>query len=445
MKKLTPEEIYQYYLSDSFNPTLPGDTKFRHFRFKLANKSWKKVPQKIQTKENLIKWIAKLGGCDLYYSLSKWLNPHKVSRKGGSGTYVIADNLLLGSDLIFDIDAEEPITQKTLELARKSTWNIYSALKEHPDKYELEYCAFTGYKGFRLAYKDKTMILPEDARKRIPFADKNRKIFIDGILKELEENRSSKQYYKIKAGFDEKITRNIMCVVRILGSVHSTTGFISTKIPVSTLRKSIPKILNDIPYIGKERPVIPKREMKQGDDDKSSPRPRLSTLAEDVSGLASLPHPITHKYFFTNRVLGVKKGFVPIFIYQKNQTYYKKEIARLQKKYKLGNLYVFKTEENTVVLSLKTMQRRQLQKILNRSSSKTKYDFLKYKRVLAPLLMDFTEKMNSGFIGNMSRGHYHYAEPLTFHPSKFFCGWAKIEMVRANVEANTKKKEIKNG
>lgn len=446
MKKVKPEDIYQYYFSEDFKPELPDNIGFRHFRFKLADKGWRKVPEKIYTKDDLIKWIAKLGGCDLYYGFTTWMNPHKISTKGGSGTYVIADNLVMGSDLVFDIDAEEPITLKTLDVARKSAWNIYLTLKDQEDRYELEYCAFTGYKGFRLAYKDKTLQLPANARERIPYVDQNRKIFIEDLLKKLQENSSRQQFYKIETVFDQKITENIMCVVRVIGSVHSTTGFISSKIPVSMLRRSTQEILNHIPYIGKERPVIPKREMKQDDDDESSPRPRLSTLADDVTGLASLPHPLTHKYFFTNRVLGVQKGFVPIFIYQDNQTYYKREVERLQKEHKLGPLYVFSVDDKHVVISLKAMQRRQLQKVLNKSSSKTKYDFLKYKRVLAPFLMKFEEKIPSGYTGHLSQGHFHYVEPLQEDHASRFCGWAKIEMVRANVEnQNMKKKVQKNG
>ena len=98
------DDIYQYYLSPEFyeHLQLPDFHQQRHYRFRLANKSWKKAPLEIRNIEELQRWIIKLGGVDVYYSISRWLNPNKISMKGASGTYFIADNLLFGNDLIFD-------------------------------------------------------------------------------------------------------------------------------------------------------------------------------------------------------------------------------------------------------------------------------------------------------------------------------------------------------
>jgi hypothetical protein len=41
------EEFLKYYLSPEFNPELPSEVNFRHFRFKLEDGSWRKVPEKI--------------------------------------------------------------------------------------------------------------------------------------------------------------------------------------------------------------------------------------------------------------------------------------------------------------------------------------------------------------------------------------------------------------
>lgn len=426
-------EIHQYYVSQEFNPTLPDDARMRHYRFKLADKSWRKAKRIIKNKEELIISIVKLGGCDIYYSQAKWARPHIISTKESSGTYIVADNLLLGSDFIIDIDAKEPITLEGLDLARKSANNLYEAMKKHSDKYEFLYFANTGYKGFRLAYKDKTQ-LPKSSRKRIDFVEKNRKLFIDNLFKEIHDNINDKKYYKINTFFDREMTENILCVFRVLGTVHSTTGFISVKLPTSYLKRNIKTILNHIPCIRKKRPGIPEREMTNKGDIVSSPRPRLEDIEKNVSGLASFsPTPKKCRYFFSNRVLGIKRGYIPIFMYQENQTYYKKEIKRLQKKYNLGNIYLFQYKNQKIAISLKTMQRRQLQKVLNDSSSRTKHTFKKYKKIFVPFLLVFLEKMKEMPTGYLSRGHSHYVDPKKITGSNY-CGWEQIELIKANFE-----------
>ena len=431
--KPQPEELYNYYVSEKFRPILPSDAKFRHFRFKMADGSWKKVYDRIRTPEDIIKWTVKLGGCDLYYSTSQWLQPHKISRKGGSGTYHVADNTLLRTDLVFDIDAPEPITMESLDLARKSANNIYECMKDYKELFELEYFAFTGFKGWRLSYKEINPNFPEDPRKRFEYIEQKRKVFIDELLGKLKDSPHRLQNYKVQPFFDVPVTMNVMCVVRLLGSVHSTTGYISTKLPINLIKKTTKEILTHVPYIGKMRPVIPIREMiKQ--DKKLLPRPRLLTLAEDVSGLASLPSKSKSKYFITNRVLGIKKGFIPIFLYQGNKKNYQSQLLKLQKEYHLGTIYLYQHENNKVAISLKIMQKRQLQKVLNRSSSKVKYDFMKYQRILAPLVMQQTGKLEANTNGTLSAGHLHFVEPLKseeiIHTATYI-GWERIEFVMA--------------
>jgi hypothetical protein len=433
VRPIEPKEIYEYYASQEFNPVLPLAIGFRHFRFKQANGCWRKAPYKITDKDDLIKWIVMLGGCDIYYGVSHWLNPHKVSSKAGrlQGSYHIADNLILNSDLVFDIDAKEPITADSLEIARKSASNIYETMRCYSWRFEFEYAAYTGYKGFRLSYIDKSLELPHDPRKRIQYIEDDRKVFIDCLLENIKENRSKPQFYKVKTTFDKKVTENVLAVVRVIGTVHSTTGYISTVLPPSMLRKPIRAILDHIPYIGKVRPVIPEREMKRADEI-TSPRSRLLQSAKDVPGLASLP-PNQYKYYFTNKVLGIKRGFIPVFVYQKIQGYYKKEVVSLQQKYNLGPLYLLCEGDQYIVLSLKTMQRRQLQKLLNKSTSKTKYGFIKNRRIFVPYFAEFLEKIPSKFTGNLSLGHQLLLDPDFEIKPGINCGWDKIEMIQANM------------
>jgi len=438
MKKIDPKLIWNYYLSDEFNPILPEKSGFRHYRFKLPNGSWRKVPETINNKESLLKYIIKFGGVDLYYSTSQWLIPWKISTKGTSGTYHVANNIIINNDLVFDFDADEPVTLEGLNHARKCVNNVYEGMKKHHHRFEFDYFAITGHKGFRLAYKDTKLNLPGDPRKRLDYVTENRKIFIEQLLKSIQENKSHSEMYKIETSFDQKITENIMCVVRLLGSVHSTTGIISSKLPLSFMRKPAEYIMNHVPYIGKVKPVIPRKgEMKK--EAKVLPRLRLIQKEKDVSGFASLPTFLNNiRYYFTNRVLGIKRGFIPVFTYHTSVSYYKQELIKLQDKYKLGNIYVYKVDDTMICISLKTMQRRQLQKVLNSSSCRTKHSFKKYNRLWVPFAMDLFDILPYKYSGHLSRGHAGYVDPTKNLKEDKYCGWDKIELIRARYEGHAR-------
>jgi hypothetical protein len=423
---IDPEHVYQYYLSDKFRAILPPKTSWRHFRFRLADKGWRKVPRKIQDIDELRRWIIKLGGLDLYYSTSCWLNPHKAAMMGKSGSYHIADNLLLHSDLVFDVDAKDPVGMKTVDDARKSAYNIYCYMKQHTE-YELQYVAFTGHKGFRLVYSFKGQELPATPGQRLDYIVNKRKTFIQQMLLDVGEKPSLLHFRRTGVFFDKDITTNPMCVIRLLGSVHSTTGYISCEINPTDLLLPLTKILDKVPFITPEGPGIPEREMTKDSKKakKPSSRTRLEQSDENATGPAS--HPF--HYFISNKVLGIKKGFVPFFIYQDNQTYYEKELIRLQKKHRLGAVYLYKIPHHTMAISIKCMQRRQLQKVLNDSSSKTKYTFLKYRRIYAPFSLNLVKILKAPyFTSHLSRAHASFVGAR--HKDADLCGWPNVELVQ---------------
>ena len=426
--KQRAEQILKFYRSKDFRPRMPDGANWRHFRMRTIDNQWRKVPCKISREEQLREWVVKYKGLDIYYGTSRWLNPHKVSAKGLGGTYAIADNIIFGNDLVFDIDAEEPVTMKSLDAARKTTYNIYRIL-EKDKQFEFQYCAWTGGRGFRLAYKDRIPV-PENPRQRLDYIEKNRKLFIDGLQQRLQEKKGPIKLLKAPNKFDINVTQNPLCVVRVLGTIHSTTGYQSRQFPETWLKqKDIVDILDEIPFIG-ERPVIPHREMTRDRGEKSLHGSRTLSLGEDASGLSSSPSKTEICYFVTNRVLGVKRGFIPIFVYQTSQKYYLDEVQKLQQEFNLGPLYVSEIENKIIVISLKCMQKRQCQKVLNKSSSRAKYDFKKYHRILAPFSLGFDRKVDSKFTGHLSKGHLKYVEPANKRKAGL-CGWDKVELVRA--------------
>ena len=342
MEKDKFEDFFNYYLSDEFinNLELPERIGFTHFRGRTSKGGWRKIPVKISSKEELQKWIIKLGLVDLYYSTSEWLNPHKVSAKVGSGNYLCADNLILKNNLVFDIDCEKPVTIKGLDNARIACKEIHesiSRMKKKGKDIENKYFAFSGSRGFRLVYDDKSYVMPSNYRDRLEKTEQNRKLFILELLKDIKGKTSEKRFKMIRGVIDQNITTNPLCIIRIIGSAHSKTRFISTKLPLGLLYKKVDTFINNIPYIGKIKPgILRNKEMTLEEENNLviPPSPRSDILVDDVAGLASLPR----NYFLTNRVLGVRKCFIPVLVYGKG---YKKEVKILQKKYRLGKLFVF--------------------------------------------------------------------------------------------------------
>jgi hypothetical protein len=389
----------KYYSGEFLNNLkLPVYHQFRHYRGKTAKGVWKKVPFRIGNAIKLQNWILKLGIIDLYYGTSCWLNPHRVASKGRGGSYKVADNLLLRNDLTFDIDAPEPITIQGLEKARKLALKIHSVVSKDKEK-AFSYAAFSGFKGFRVVYEDRTDMIPNKTSSRIDYIEEKRKIFIHALKSKLSKEEISM--------LDEQITVNPMCVVRVIGSVNSKTGFLSVELAMKDLNKPINELLRDnVPVINREGRPGKNADgilMTTEDDSKmgSLPCPRPERGGKDASGLAS---PSNIHYFFTNKVIGTK-CFVPVFRYPLSCPISNKELRRMQRSEKLGTLYIFTAGEDRFVFSLKTMQRRAVEKLLGKYHSSNAPQFKKRKRLLVPVHLNFERKLIGDSIKGTSRGH----------------------------------------
>src|SRR3990167_10484632 len=116
--------------------------------------------KKINSVEKLKEFIGD-SPSSVYVSVSQFLNPHKVyGKKPKHSQYVTADNLLLKSDLLFDVDDEED-----LSLAHKEAKEIIRFMKKKP--YRLINIRFSGTKGFHLLYADNKKISENNPQKRI--------------------------------------------------------------------------------------------------------------------------------------------------------------------------------------------------------------------------------------------------------------------------------------
>ena len=77
---------------------------------------------------------------------------------------------------------------------------------------------------------------------------------------------------------------------------------------------------------------------------------------------------------------GKHKLFVPILIYDKSSKWIKNELDRLNSIYNLGNLYCFESQSYYAFVSIRCFEQRQLEKLLNQSSSITRAQQSKFSK-----------------------------------------------------------------
>jgi len=406
-KQYNYKDIKEFYHSGEFSPLMPNDYSHRHFRVKTVDKNWVRIPRKIRSQEELIRWINKTGGIDIYYSTSLWSSPEKVRSEKEYLKKPVSDNRLIKNDLVFDIDGEEPITINSLEKARMITNNLYEAMKNYPN-YKFRTVEFSGYKGFRLTYKDNNP-LPADTKLRVPYLRAKRECFVEQIKNYIITRIKEKdpRYYSLNTVFDEKITTNPFCVIRVLGTAHSTTKFISSEISILDITKPVKEITKNIPFVGSKSFRIPReREMTQ-ETRQELPRSRLSKPEVEQLKDGSTSKPLNEeavKFFYTNKVIGCKNGYVPFLIYQSKQKYLR-EVKRLQKKYSLGPLTILTQDNKIYVVSVKLMQYEQLVNLLLETKCINKSSYAKHKRSRIPITANKEKVIHGELIGGASKAH----------------------------------------
>jgi hypothetical protein len=244
--------------------------------------------------------------------------------------------------------------------------------------------------------------LVADPKKRLNNIRKKRSILINNIKththKEILNGNSS--YYSQKIFFDEPITMNPFCVVRVLGTAHSTTKFISTKLSLVSIQQPIKELMKKISFIGEEAFRIPElREMTKED----FPRSRLNTKGVDVIKASSALKPLNN-FYWTNKVLGTNNNYIPVMIYHEKQNYLS-EVKKLQSKHFLGRIRILTLEGKVYVVSTKIMQYNQLNKLLSTTKCVNKNVFSKYRSIYVPINAELKEELEGLLKGSMSKSH----------------------------------------
>jgi len=140
--------FFKKFYENKYSPWVPQYLKFYHFRKQLFNGYWIKAKKKILNKRNIQSFIVKkFPAKNVYYSLSKWLNPEKMGRKS---------NLIkcLGTNLVFDFDIINDIFDiNQFESGKEEVLRLKKYLKNNFGFSKFAYL-WTGYKGFHLYVLD---------------------------------------------------------------------------------------------------------------------------------------------------------------------------------------------------------------------------------------------------------------------------------------------------
>lgn len=356
--KISKRTVRSFYKSDRFKPILPENSTWYHYRIKLQDGTWRKIPLRINSPKKLQRAIVKRDGGDIYFSTALWLNPEKVGPRKHKKGYVIADMLLLKNEYVIDLDADT-MSLEGLEDIRKHAVKLLNVMKKKRS-YKLEYINFTGAKGFQLCYV-KNEKISENPQKRLLEAGLRRKIF------------KNKLPTKIK--FDVNTSMNPLLVRRVPGTINTKTGYLSTLITEEQLKKPIKELLKNIPYVTRSRPGIPlKREMTR------TPR----TIKQRIGGVAGLAPQSTLIPCFTNETQGCVDRYTLALQYHEN-TPYRRDLKFLQRHYKLSTVYVFKRKGYYWCLSAQTFPKLRLKKVLSRTKAMNVGQFRKLGYLMIPV------------------------------------------------------------
>jgi hypothetical protein len=365
-------DLVRSYYRD-YQPWLPPRPGWYHFRVRCLDGSWKKL-RRITSPEKLRKELFWSDAGDVYFSAAKWLNPEKISfKKGLTGRpgYIIADNLFLGSDYVFDFDAHNR-DEADLEVVRKRAARLYNFMKKKRG-FRISYILFSG-KGFHIAYTHDEK-QPVNPLLRVGKNEKNRKKYKKSLPKNII--------------FDTATLLNPLLVRRLPGTINTKSGNISTIITEKTLKTPIQEWINHIPQLLKKsgRPGKPLKRLMTNSFVSSKKR---------LGGAAGLAPPTTiiiPEYCYTNKVSGARDRYVLILKYGPLQKYWR-DTKFLMDHYKLGIVYVLEgteinkhleLEKRLWIVTAQTYPHKRLLKMLKRTRALNKNQQSRIKQTLMPI------------------------------------------------------------
>ncbi len=354
LKNLTTE-IQDFYKAHPPDISIISDINKRHFRMVLPSGRFLKIPDIIRTRQNLQNWLVRLKPLDVYYTTSCWLDPTSIRpRPKTRGDSFLRSGILLSNDILFDIDIT-PLSRRNLDRARVDTLALLDHLGSNG--YKSKYIAFSGSKGFHLSFVDPDQKAIPDPFDREMDVIKRRK----DLVKEIEG---------AKFLIDPTVTCDSRRIVRVPGTINSKTGIVCTSLSKQDLEGSINDILNlclalpsakKVPYFN-----IPELKLNRL-------FPHILKILQPFKKENSeevIKERLKSGYYYTtylqSNILGIKsRHAVLLSFHDKSLKRVENTIKGLMESFKLTDVYLFKLPSKIQAISLKSVQRNRLQKILD--------------------------------------------------------------------------------
>jgi hypothetical protein len=348
--------FYQHHL-----PVLSviTDLPHRHFRILLPRGTFLKLQDQVRSEEVLQRWLVRYRPSDVYYSTSCWLVPENLGRRERTP---LADNIILSSDIVFDID-RSPFSTANLEQARQDTLRLLDFCDA--SRLMVKYLAFSGSKGFHVICTDPQRYDNPSPLVREDMAKAARRDIIARVLAE-------------GIAIDTKITADTRRIIRVPGTINSKTGYICTILTRDELAEPVSTILKYIPRVTTGTPPIPER----GDDCPLRGARIISWLCHRF-GVRSKP---TARFSYSTFLVSAVPGTplqVPLFTYPPHTRIERVEsmLTEVQAQYGLSDLYLYRSGTGISAICLATFPLRRLEKIIRASGSVNFGTLVKYRQL----------------------------------------------------------------
>lgn len=157
---------------------MPPNLDQRFVKLRLNGK-W--VQRRVRSEEQLHNIIDRLSPKDVYFSVSTWLQPDRVTKKHFDNERLIS-NIMLGSMMVLDIDAKH-FPNKSLEEAKIEMIKVHHYLNKLRLKNNKYIFTGGGYQIWVTEWEDKFIIKKEpESNKRYRYYEFKRKKFVNMIL-----------------------------------------------------------------------------------------------------------------------------------------------------------------------------------------------------------------------------------------------------------------------
>tara|TARA_B100000029_G_scaffold509650_1_gene599315 strand:- start:5 stop:1279 length:1275 start_codon:yes stop_codon:yes gene_type:complete len=419
--------LSDFYRANKLDLSFLSDCSSRHFRIISQDGKFVKVKDRITTSEQMEKKLITLRPRDVYYSTSTYLNPTTVGPRGKERSILTKSGILLKNDISFDLD-REPLSIRNLEKARMDCKKLVDFMDGNG--YSLKYIAFSGSKGFHVVYDDKDGVSIADPFEREMALIRIRRALVDKIKKQ-------------EILIDSSITVDTRRIIRLPGTINSKTGYACTLLNRSQINKPVISWISEMPRLPNSVDI---------------PRftwPKFLTVPFIFSKKAKVKpvKRIMYTTFVTSSVLGTK-GRHAILLSFKNQKFARviKKLKKAIVKYRLTDIYVFRSGNEIQAISLKTVQRNRYQKIMDFTRSNSAKQLEKFSRVslrMGPLVNSAMEEIQkpADFVkllkspderekNYVSAGHILFLErhgvPLVEYP--LIHGSAEFKVVDAEIK-----------